>query len=141
MFVMLCCYTSYILVDGVDTEVPATLEDVQAEFKEIADKAKITKWTSKIVSRKYAFEVPNIPTEAPYLKIVYPFSGKSCILILSTVKVKTFSRTDFPNDGGGEAIFFACFWNEHVCFGNVLFEATYYGALLVRDSQLCSKHS
>ena len=41
------------------------------------DAARIAKWASKSVVRKYAFELPGVPAEASYLKVVYPFTGAS----------------------------------------------------------------
>jgi DNA polymerase alpha subunit A len=49
---------------------------VHQEIQSIFQKHQIKKFACKKVIRKYAFEVPGVPSEAEYLKIVYPFSSK-----------------------------------------------------------------
>lgn len=56
-----------------------TLESLSQEISEIARQNKIKKFAMKKCSRKYAFEVPDIPDEADYMKFVYSFE---CILSL-----------------------------------------------------------
>ncbi|CAG8622841.1 65_t:CDS:10, partial [Paraglomus brasilianum] len=60
--------------DGNETEIEVNFEDVIAEFNGIRSKYQIRKWAAKPVTRKYAFELPNIPSETEYLKVVYSFS-------------------------------------------------------------------
>ena len=55
------------------------MEDVHKEIESICLKHKIMSFTSKIVSRKYAFELPGIPSDSDYLKVKYSFGGK-CII-------------------------------------------------------------
>jgi DNA polymerase alpha subunit A len=49
---------------------------VYEEFGQIAEKHKITEWMGKQVDRKYAFELPGVPQEASYLKVLYSFDRK-----------------------------------------------------------------
>jgi DNA polymerase alpha subunit A len=49
--------------------------DMYQEFSEVAEKHKISKWLSKPVQRKYAFELPNVPEESTYLKVAYSFAS------------------------------------------------------------------
>lgn len=58
---------------NTDTEV--TLQDVHREITELAGKHSIPRFGCKKVSRKYAFELPGLPVEADYIKMVYDFSA------------------------------------------------------------------
>lgn len=46
------------------------------EFGQIAEKNGIKEWMGKQVDRKYAFEMPDIPQEGNYLKVLYSFDRK-----------------------------------------------------------------
>ena len=59
-----------------EEEVPSQ-DDVYEEFDSIRERHGITSFAGKFVTRKYAFELPGIPPEAEYLKVVYPFDRKS----------------------------------------------------------------
>ncbi|ORZ24563.1 DNA polymerase family B-domain-containing protein [Absidia repens] len=50
------------------------LEDVYGELSDICTKNGIKKWASKPTTRKYAFEIPGVPQEAEYLKMVYSYN-------------------------------------------------------------------
>lgn len=52
------------------------MADVHAELSEIFSKYKISKWMSKPVERKYAFEIPEVPAEAQYMKVIYSYNRK-----------------------------------------------------------------
>ncbi|RUS21275.1 DNA polymerase family B-domain-containing protein [Endogone sp. FLAS-F59071] len=56
---------------GLDQEV--TMKDVYNEFDAVCTRHRISKWGAKEVVRKYAFEVPGVPGESDYLKVVYSF--------------------------------------------------------------------
>lgn len=64
-------------IDENESEFVPTVDDVEDDFTEVMEQANISKWSSKEVSRKYAFELPGIPAEARYLKVVYGFDRKS----------------------------------------------------------------
>lgn len=69
--------------EGKETNVKVEMADVYTEFDSIRQAHKITSWLSKPVERKYAFELPGIPSTADYLKVVYNYSRKfSCRLCL-----------------------------------------------------------
>jgi DNA polymerase alpha subunit A len=38
----------------------------------------VASFKSKACKRKYAFELPDIPKEAEYLKVLYPYEGEIC---------------------------------------------------------------
>jgi DNA polymerase alpha subunit A len=61
---------------GNETNVEVEMTDVYTEFDSIRQAHKITSWLSKPVERKYAFELPGIPSSAEYLKVVYKYSRK-----------------------------------------------------------------
>ncbi|RUO96509.1 ribonuclease H-like domain-containing protein [Jimgerdemannia flammicorona] len=51
------------------------MADVYQEFNNVCTQHKIPRWGAKEVVRKYAFEVPGIPSESDYLKVVYSFAA------------------------------------------------------------------
>lgn len=51
------------------------MEDVYSELSTVCTKHRIKKWASKSTTRKYAFEIPGVPHEAEYLKMVYNYDG------------------------------------------------------------------
>lgn len=55
-------------------EEEVTLKDVYEEVAAVAAKHQIAKFGCKKVARRYAFEIPGIPMEADYIKMVYPFT-------------------------------------------------------------------
>ncbi|KAG1468258.1 hypothetical protein G6F56_003936 [Rhizopus delemar] len=59
--------------NGKATDNEVELTDVYEEVSELFSKNRITKYASKKVSRKYAFELPNVPPESDYLKVMYDY--------------------------------------------------------------------
>jgi DNA polymerase alpha subunit A len=58
-----------------ETEIDVTMEDVSSEVNDIFKKKfRDFQVFTKPVNRKYGFELPDIPTEAQYLKVTYPFT-------------------------------------------------------------------
>ncbi|KAL0089598.1 hypothetical protein F4703DRAFT_1914916 [Phycomyces blakesleeanus] len=78
------------------TDTPVTMDDVYNEFSDICEHMKISKWGSKECKRKYAFEIPGVPAEAEYLKVVYGYDQPALPTNLSG---KTFSRIFGANTG------------------------------------------
>ncbi|KAJ3091647.1 DNA-directed DNA polymerase alpha catalytic subunit pol1 [Quaeritorhiza haematococci] len=74
---------------GAETDVDVEIQDVYAEFDKLRPKYKIKDFLSKPATRKYAFEVPGIPEEENYLKVVYGFDQPQ---LPSDLKGKTFSH-------------------------------------------------
>lgn len=62
--------------NGKATDNEVELTDVYEEVSELFSKNRITKYASKKVSRKYAFELPNVPPESDYLKVMYDYERK-----------------------------------------------------------------
>ena len=50
--------------------------DVYQEVDEIMSKVQVGMHMIKQCSRKYAFELPDIPKEADYLKLMYPYESE-----------------------------------------------------------------
>ncbi|RIA89475.1 DNA polymerase family B-domain-containing protein [Glomus cerebriforme] len=73
-----------------ETEIDVTMEDVSSEVNDFFKKKfKDFQHFTKPVNRKYGFELPDIPAEAQYLKVTYPFTQDALPKNLSG---KTFSR-------------------------------------------------
>ncbi|KAJ3161309.1 DNA-directed DNA polymerase alpha catalytic subunit pol1 [Geranomyces michiganensis] len=75
--------------DGLPTDKEVTMTDVFTEFDELRRKHRVTEFASAKVSRNYAFELPGVPAEAEYLKVVYPFSQPE---LPTKLAGKSFSR-------------------------------------------------
>ncbi|KAI8588729.1 DNA polymerase family B-domain-containing protein [Geranomyces variabilis] len=75
--------------DGHPTDKEVTMTDVYTEFDELRRKHRVTEFASAKVTRNYAFELPGVPAEAEYLKVVYPFSQPE---LPTKLAGKTFSR-------------------------------------------------
>ena len=65
------------LDSGHETDEEVTMSAVHEEIQQLMDRHRINKWASKIVNRKYAFELEDVPADSQYLKIVYSFQCKN----------------------------------------------------------------
>ncbi|KAI5782718.1 hypothetical protein EDC01DRAFT_664616 [Geopyxis carbonaria] len=61
-------------LDDKETNEEISIEDLQEEVANVMASKKIDNFKSKFSSRKYAFEIPEIPREAKYLKVLYPYT-------------------------------------------------------------------
>jgi DNA polymerase alpha subunit A len=61
---------------GNETDVENDLEQVEGEFGRLAQHQRIKNWSLDPVSKKYAFEVADVPVEADWVQLTYPYSGK-----------------------------------------------------------------
>ncbi|KAI0146036.1 hypothetical protein F4776DRAFT_609118 [Hypoxylon sp. NC0597] len=59
---------------GEDTSEEVEMMDVYSEVDEIMTKMKVNMHKIKSCTRKYAFELPDIPKEGQYLKLLYPYT-------------------------------------------------------------------
>lgn len=59
--------------NGDLTEQKVTIEDVKAELAEKLASKEIEQYTMEVCTKKYAFELPDIPRETEYIKLCYPF--------------------------------------------------------------------
>ncbi|WFD34023.1 DNA-directed DNA polymerase [Malassezia cuniculi] len=62
-----------VLQDGHPTDVVPGEEQLYDEFESMRSKFGIQAWLGKWVTRKYAFELPDVPSEGEYLKVKYGF--------------------------------------------------------------------
>lgn len=74
---------------GRDTDEEVDMEDVYREVDEIMSKLKVGMHKIKPCTRKYAFELRDIPKEAEYLKLLYPYDKPALPMDL---KGETFSH-------------------------------------------------
>jgi DNA polymerase alpha subunit A len=61
---------------GRDTSEEVDMKDVYEEVDELMTKLRVGMHKIKPCTRKYAFELPDIPREGDYLKLFYPYSSK-----------------------------------------------------------------
>ncbi len=61
---------------GRDTSTEVGMDDVYEEVDEIMTKLRVGMHKIKPCSRKYAFELQDIPKEADYLKLMYPYDSE-----------------------------------------------------------------
>lgn len=74
---------------GRDTEEEVEMGDVSEEVDNLMTKNKVNLHKIKPCSRKYAFELPGIPKEADYLKLLYPYTKPA---LQMETKGETFSH-------------------------------------------------
>ncbi len=63
--------------NGRDTGEEIAMMDVYSEVDEIMTRMKVDMHKIKACTRKYAFELPGIPKEGQYLKLLYPYTSES----------------------------------------------------------------
>lgn len=137
---------SRILVDyGNETEAP-TDDEVYEEFGRVAEKAGIKEWMGKQVERKYAFELPDVPQESSYLKVLYSFDRE---LASDSVRIGRHLIDYTSYRTATSARYFRrdlqpYLWNKHKRFRAVCAQAEDNGTLLAeyrrtRIQRQCSK--
>ena len=77
-------------------------EDLQAEVAEVAAQYGITRFGSKKVTRKYAFELSDVPAESEYLKMFYSYN--SCPQLPIGLSGRTFSHVFGTNTSALEML-------------------------------------
>lgn len=68
---------------GRDTNEEVEMGDVYGEVDEIMSKSNVTMHKIKPCTRKYAFEMAEVPKEAEYLKLLYPYTKPALSMDLS----------------------------------------------------------
>lgn len=61
---------------GEETGDDVEMMDVYTEVDEIMTKMKVGMYKIKACTRKYAFELPDVPKEAQYMKLLYPYTSQ-----------------------------------------------------------------
>lgn len=78
---------------GRDTTEEVEMKDVYEEVDEMMGRMRVGMHKIKPCTRKYAFELPDIPREGEYLKLLYPYSSKYCLCFAKYNVWLTRSRT------------------------------------------------
>lgn len=73
----MCAFLLKTTGHGRETTEEIEMGDVYTEVDEIMTKLRVGTHKIKPCSRKYAFELPDIPKEADYLKLMYPYDSES----------------------------------------------------------------
>ncbi|KLJ09547.1 DNA polymerase alpha subunit A [Blastomyces silverae] len=79
----------YRVRHGHETEEEIDMEDVYKEVDELLSRTKVGTHKIKEATRKYAFELPDVPKEGEYLKLMYSYDKPALPI---DVKGETFSR-------------------------------------------------
>lgn len=61
--------------NGNDTDDLVQIEDVYGEVDGLMTQFRVGMHKMKPCTRKYAFELPDIPRETEYLKLLYPYDS------------------------------------------------------------------
>ena len=75
--------------NGRETDEGVDFDDVYQEVDSLMSRMKVQTRKCKPSTRKYAFELPNVPKEAEYLKLLYPYDKNALPMDLEG---ETFSR-------------------------------------------------
>lgn len=67
---------------GQDTSEEVEMMDVYSEVDEIMTRMKVDMHKIKSCTRKYAFELPGIPKEGQYMKLLYPYTSKFILIFM-----------------------------------------------------------
>jgi DNA polymerase alpha subunit A len=67
----------YRVRGGQETGDEVEMMDVYSEVDEVMTKMNVGMYKIKACKRKYAFEMPGIPKEAHYMKLLYPYTSES----------------------------------------------------------------
>lgn len=79
----------YRVRHGRETEEEIDMEDVYNEVDDLMSRTKAGTHKSKVSTRKYAFELADVPKEGEYLKVMYSYDKPA---LAFDVKGETFSR-------------------------------------------------
>ena len=66
----------YRVQDGAETGDEVDMMDVYNEVDEMMTKMNVGMYKIKACTRKYAFELPDVPKEAQYMKLLYPYTSE-----------------------------------------------------------------
>lgn len=76
--------------------------DVYQEVDEVMTKLRVDMHKIKPCSRKYAFELPDIPKEADYLKLMYPYQSEYISTALAIAMLISIVEPALPTDLKGD---------------------------------------
>ncbi|KAL7267646.1 DNA-directed DNA polymerase alpha catalytic subunit pol1 [Rhizina undulata] len=81
----------YKMRKGSETKEEVEMSDVHEEVTTLLERHRIDSFKAKSSTRKYAFELPGIPREGDYLKVLYPYT-KPALPAMETDNFETFSH-------------------------------------------------
>ena len=73
------------------------MADVYNEVANLMSNLHVNMHKIKECSRKYAFELPNIPKEGKYLKLMYPYDSRMTRFLRTGRRLMRAYRTGFVN--------------------------------------------
>ncbi|KIX02849.1 uncharacterized protein Z518_08792 [Rhinocladiella mackenziei CBS 650.93] len=79
----------YRVSNGRETDEEVEMSDVYGEVDSLMSRMKVTTRKVKPCTRKYAFEIRDVPKEAEYLKLLYPYDKNA---LPTDLQGETFSR-------------------------------------------------
>jgi hypothetical protein len=75
------------------TQIIVSLDDVKEELEEKMKLKNIKNYKMDVCTKKYAFELPDIPQETQYIKLTYPFHRK--LTLYSNFDLQEFNFVSF----------------------------------------------
>ena len=106
--------------------------DVYQEVDEVMTKLRVGMHKIKPCSRKYAFELPDIPKEADYLKLMYPYDSKSSDFMLQCQLLIVKQRAGITSRHERRYIL-AYIWCFNCPFRAICPVEEYHGSLLAQN--------
>ena len=106
--------------------------DVYQEVDEVMTKLRVGMHKIKPCSRKYAFELPDIPKEADYLKLMYPYESE-CANPIMQMRLLTEKFRASTSSGHERRYILACLWYNHCTLRAIRFVEEYHGTLLAQN--------
>ncbi|QSL66381.1 hypothetical protein MERGE_000760 [Pneumocystis wakefieldiae] len=76
-------------LENKESKQEVSMSDVYEEVSNLLARFKINEFKSKSATRKYAFEIPDVPYQCDYLKVLYPYTEPS---LPQDISGNTFSR-------------------------------------------------
>lgn len=114
-----------------ETTEEIDMKDVYEEVDGLMGRMKVGMHKIKPCTRKYAFELPDVPKEGEYLKLLYPYSSKN--YPPSIVYILTLSRTSSPTRTSDWINIFTCVWYQHSSIRAICVVEKHHGSLLAVD--------
>jgi DNA polymerase alpha subunit A len=116
---------------GVVTNEEVEMSDVHQEITNILQGRKIGEFKAKSSSRKYAFELPDIPRQGDYFKVLYPYTSEIPSVVYRG-KALTVIRASASGCHRGPDIL-PRFWSQHRIVRAVCAVPEYHGPMLAED--------
>jgi DNA polymerase alpha subunit A len=96
---------------GKESDEEVQMSEVYEEVSDLMEKHKVNGFKTKPTTRKYAFELPGVPREGDYLKVLYPYT-REWSSIASLGRLLMIDRAGIVH-GIARRNFLSRFWNQH----------------------------